>query len=116
MTPTRVNPARSKSGLAWPIAVSVSTHGTGHDRHASRTNPAAIPAPRNVGCSTTRASSQSCSLSADRATRDRGSVSPKNRLRRLSDAAGVVNTHTPAGSSPCLSTTTRLTNARWCDR
>ena len=45
-TPTRTNPARSKTGFAWPIAVSVSIHGTGHVSHASRTKPAAIPAPR----------------------------------------------------------------------
>ena len=42
-----------------------------------------------------------------------GLVSPKNRLRRVSDAAGVVSTQTPTGSSPCLSSTTRLTNPRW---
>ncbi|MBX3450395.1 MAG: hypothetical protein KF777_12580 [Planctomycetaceae bacterium] len=63
--------------MACPISASDSIQGDGQLRQLARTKAAASPAPRYVGCSTTRDSITSCAFNACNRTRVREPLNPK---------------------------------------
>lgn len=76
-------------------------------------NAAASPAPRYVGCSTTRLSSTSCRFIVRIDVRSHRPDRPKYRFRGPSDSGGDTNTHTPTGSVPCHSSVTNRVSPTW---
>lgn len=100
----------------WPISASVSIQFTGQLWQLRRTNSLASPAPRYVGCSTTRASIHNCAFKVWAATRERLPLSPKATCRQWRDNGGAVKTQMPMGSSPCHSKVTCRTSPMVCPR